>query len=154
MSIVLGVRCSASDYSFVVLGGTRQGPVVLEKGLVGYPKEYSWGEALNWQYQEFDALIMKHSVIAVVVKGTEPMARKDKSYTARVEREAIVALVAARLGVQNVKRKVKATLAKDLGMKGRAKYLSSDKLDTSLLPGFDDESDKSQEAFLAAWSEM
>jgi len=50
-------------------------------------------------------------------------------------------------------KKVKSTIAKDLGLKGRGHYLRTE-LDTSVIPGFAGKPDKEKEAILAAWSEL
>jgi hypothetical protein len=55
-------------------------------------------------------------------------------------------------GMRAVFKKVKSTIAKDLGQKGRSKYLAN--LDTSWAPTFDGFSDKEKEAIQAAWSEL
>ncbi len=79
------------------------------------------------------------------------MATKGKAYASRVEFEAIVSLSAANIGHTNVARKVKSTIAKDLGLKGRAKSLVED-LDYSLINGLDSRNDKEFEAIVVAWS--
>ena len=50
-------------------------------------------------------------------------------------------------------RKVKSTIAKDLGLKGRGHYLQTE-LDTSVIPGFGSKSEKEKDAILAGWSEL
>jgi len=47
-------------------------------------------------------------------------------------------------------RQVKSTMAKDLGFKGRGRYLAT--LDTSAIASFTQLDDKIQEAVLVAWS--
>jgi hypothetical protein len=69
-----------------------------------------------------------------------------------VENEAMVFLAASNRGLENVSRKIKSTIAKNLGLKGKAKYLAQ--LDTSVFPTYAEESTKMQEAILAAWSSM
>jgi hypothetical protein len=49
-----------------------------------------------------------------------------------------------------VYRKTKPTIAKDLGLKGKGKYL--DTLDCSVFPDYDNEKEKIKEAILVAWS--
>ena len=49
-------------------------------------------------------------------------------------------------------KKVKATIAKDLGLKGKARYLST--LDTSSIPNYSSYSEKMREAVLVGRSEL
>ena len=78
---------------------------------------------------------------------------KGKPYAFRVECEAMASLAAANCGSSNVVRKVKPTIAKDLGLPGKAKSLT-EKLDHSLVPGLSDMPDKEFEAVVVAWSEL
>ncbi len=147
---VLGLRCSSKDYAFGVLGGALASPDVLDSGLVMFPKGFSRVQSVKWFLQELDSLLSKHQCDLIIIKGFEGRTR-DKSFVERVEHEAIAFLAAANHGIKMVLRKVKSTIAKDLGLKGRARYLSST-LDTSHVPNFADYPDKIQEAILAVWS--
>ena len=100
-----------------------------------------------------DGLLGKHQISRLVIKGPEGLATRGKAFVERTEHEAVAILNAADHGLARVSRKVKATIAKDLGMKGKAKYLDT-KLDKSAIDGFDDRSEKVREAILAAWSEL
>ncbi len=149
----LGLRCSNSDYAYVVMGGDTRHPVILEENLVPYPTDYPKPKLLRWFYQEIEGLLSKHSVTRVVVKGAEAMATKDKAFVERTESEAVAILAAGTKGIMRVSRKAKATIAKDLGLKGRAKYLDTN-LDKSAIAGFTGKPVKTQEAILAAWSDL
>jgi hypothetical protein len=50
-------------------------------------------------------------------------------------------------------RKVKATIAKDLGLPGKPRSLTTD-LDASVFPEYKDAPEKIKEAILVAWSEL
>lgn len=76
---------------------------------------------------------------------------RGKAFVERTENEAIVYLAAANHGVKFVSKKTKATIAKDLGLKGNAKSLETD-LDYSSIGGFEAESATIKEAILVAWS--
>ncbi len=117
------------------------------------PKGYGRQQCLKWLYAEIDDLLRQYPVKALVVKGTEGIAPRGTAFVSRVEHEAIVFLVGALHDVRNANRKVKSTLAKDLGLKGRARYLKTD-VDGSLVPGMEIMSEPLQEAVLAAWSEL
>ena len=150
---ILGVRCSNSDYAYAVLQGNASKPSIVEDNLVSYPPDYKRPKLLRWFYQEMDALFAKHSISTIVIKGAESMATRDRTFVERTEHEAVVMLAAANKGITAIFRKVKPTIAKDLGLKGKAKYLDT-KLDKSPIDGFDDRPSKLQEAILAAWSEL
>lgn len=151
--MILGIRCSNTDYSFAFLKGKKDSPKVVNTKTASFPKGYTRPNILRWLYQEIDDYFSKHKSIShFVVKGAEPMAQKGGSYTERVECEAILFLAAANNGL-TARRKVKSTIAKDLGLAGRAKALDED-LDTSIITDFKSYSTKEQEAILAAWSDL
>lgn len=151
--MILGIRCSNTDYSFALLKGKKSSPQVVNTTFVVFPKDYTRANLLRWLYQEIEDYFSKHKSIShLVVKGAEPMAQKGGAYTERVESEAILFLAAANNGM-TASRKVKPTIAKDLGLAGRAKALDED-LDTSLIGGFQGYSTKEKEAILAAWSTL
>ena len=151
--MILGVRCSNTDYSFALLKGKKGTPQVVNTKTASFPKGYTRPDILRWLYQEIDDYFSKHKGIShLVVKGAEPMAQKGGSYSDRVECEAILFLAAANHGL-TAGRKVKPTIAKDLGLTGRAKALDED-LDTSVISNFNSCSTKEQEAVLAAWSDL
>jgi Holliday junction resolvasome RuvABC endonuclease subunit len=148
----LGIRCSNTDYAYAILEGARSSPQVVEKNTISFPKGYSRSENLKWFYQEIDQILNRLEIDTITIKGAEALATRDKSFVARVENEAMVFLAASNRGLENVSRKIKSTIAKNLGLKGKAKYLAQ--LDTSVFPTYAEESTKMQEAILAAWSSM
>ncbi len=150
---ILGVRCSNTDFSFAAVSGTRADPVLHCVGTHPIPKGYAIPDALKWLLQELETLGAKHKISHWVIKGAEPMATRDKTFVSRVEFEAMVSLAAANSGSVNVVRKVKRTIAKDLGLPGKVKALKSD-LDISLISGLDQMSEKQFEAVVAAWSAL
>lgn len=87
------------------------------------------------------------------IKRTETSVKRSNALERRIEYEAIASLAAAEAGCTNVHRKVAATVAKDLGLKGKSKYLKTD-LDTSAIDRFAAYSAKEHEAILVAWSCM
>jgi hypothetical protein len=149
---VLGIRCSNKDFTYVVMSGTRNNPVVHHSDSITFPRNYSKPRSLLWFLREIEHLISKHGVRMIVLKGFEGRTR-GKTYEERVEHEAAVYMAAAMSGVNGIFKKVKSTIAKDLGFKGRGHYLQTS-LDTSVIPNYADKSEKEQEAILAAWSEL
>ena len=148
---VLGVRCSTTDFTFAIVEGTVAIPSLLRLETVAYPKGFSRPELLNWLLQEFEAINENSKPDQWAIKGAEPMAAKGNSFASRVECEAMFILSVGKLGSQNIIRKVKPTIAKDLGLKGRAKALIDD-LDHSLIPEIDVKKAKEFDAILVAWS--
>lgn len=148
---ILGIRCSTKDFSYAVLSGNGEKPDVLEVNTISMPANYSQPEKLKWLFDELQTLNRKQNINGWAIKGVEPMATKGKSYADRVELEAMVSLSAATLGQDDVVRKVKSTIAKDLGLKGKPKALIED-LDYSKIDGLDKRSDKEFEPIVVAWS--
>jgi hypothetical protein len=150
---VMGVRCSNSDYTYCILSGTHDTPVVEATAQVSFPKDYSEPELLKWLHQEMSTAFTKHKCDAVGIKKPEATVQRSNALEARIQNDAIVSLAAAEAGCLSVYRKVKATIAKGLGLKGKGKYLET-KLDTTAITGFDRYSSKIQEAILVGWSCM
>lgn len=150
---VFGIRCSNKDFAYAVMSGSKALPSLVVSAIHSYPKGYSGPEILKWLLQEVESLNKQHGVSRWVIKGAEPMAAKGKPYAFRVECEAMTSLAAANCGSSSVLRKVKATIAKDLGLPGKAKSLT-EKLDHSLVPGLSDMTEKEFEAVVVAWSEL
>jgi hypothetical protein len=149
----LGLRCSNNDYTFVVLKGDASCPLIADKGYVSFPKGFSRPHELKWFYQEIEGFVAKHKLKSICIKGAEGSAFRDRSFVARIENEAMVYLAGFNNGIKKISKKVKSTIAKDLGLKGKAKYLATS-LNCSVFPTFDDETPKMQEAILAAWSDI
>ena len=147
----LGVRCSNSDYTFCILSGDGRSPDVECVERVAFPKDYTDAEVLKWLNQEVRAILADHTFDAVGLKRAETNVKRSNSLEVRIQAEAIVALAASEIGCSVIDRKVNSTIAKDLGLKGKAKYLQT-KLDTSVIPDFDDYSEKERDAILVAWS--
>ena len=150
---VLGLRCSNRDYHYVILEGTRKVPVLVNQGHAAFPKGFAKPQLLKWFLQELEDLVKRQSIEAISMRGAEGLAARGKPFVERIEIEGIVFLVGAQLGIKPVVKKVMATVAKDLGFKGKAHYVKTS-LDTSLIPNYDDYPQKIQEAILAGWSEL
>lgn len=151
--LALGIRCSNKDYSCCILSGTRDNPLIESNHHVSFPTGYSESDALRWFHQEMEAIFGTASIDLVGIKRAETMVKRSNSLEQRIQNEAIVSLVAAQKGCTGVSKKVNSTIAKDLGLKGKGKYLKT-KLDTSAFPDFDSYPDKMKEAILVAWSCM
>ncbi len=151
--IVFGIRCSNSDYTCCILEGNADSPQMNALHHIDFPKDYGEAEALRWFYQEMQGLFKEYAIDAVGIKRAETNVKRSNELERRIQNEAIVSLAAAEKGCMSVCRKVKATIARDMGLKGKAKYLET-KLDTSPIPEFHNYSQKEREAILAAWSCM
>lgn len=150
---VCGIRCSNSDFAFAILDGDKHHPAVIHSCRLAFPANFKEGEKVHWFYHELNSLIQQHSPDSVVIKGPEPLVKRSNSIDSRLHNEGIVFLAAAANGIIDTCKKTNATIAKDLGVKGRTKYLKT-KLDTSAIADFESYGDKLQEAILAAWSLM
>ena len=149
---VLGLRFSNSDYTWVVLKGTKESPTVCASGGAKMPKGLHRPQTLSWFCQEIELLISQNGFTKICIKNTEAMARKGNTYEMRVDHEAAAFIAAANHGIKSVFKKVNATIAKDMGLKGKGKYLKT--FDTSPIADFDQRTGKEQDAIMAAWSEL
>ena len=134
--MILGLRCSSTDYAYAVLDGTKAKPTLVSSGHVTFPRGYSRQQCVNWFLQELLTILGANPCNAIIIKGFEGR-KRDNSFVARVEHETAAYIAAHENGIKSVLRKVKSTIAKDLGLKGRARYLSTT-LDTSVVEGYDD----------------
>lgn len=148
---VLGIRCSNSDYSFAILTGTKISPEIIIFRQTNYPKGFTKPHSVKWLYQEIETLVSDYSIKKIVMKASEAISAQ-KTLEDRIEHEAMIFLVAANHNIRDVSKKRKNTIASNLGLKGKSKYLA--KLDTSILPNFDTCNDKIKEAILVAWSDL
>lgn len=148
---VYGIRFSNTDFSFCILSGDRDAPVVEENRQVAFPKGYNEPELFNWLFQEMWALLRRHPCDAVAIKRAEGTVKRSNALETRIQAGAIVSLAAAQAGCNRVYSKMSSTVAKDLGLKGKGKYLKTN-LNTSAIDDFDSYPAKTQEAILVAWS--
>ena len=150
---VLGIRCSNKDYTFAVLTSTKKSPELIDSQTLPYPKGFSKPQSLKWLLQEIDGLIIKYQIEKIVMNKSEARVRGNP-YEDRVEHEAMVYLAASNhQSIKSIVKKVKSSIAKDLGLKGKARYLDTS-LNKSLIKDFANYSDKSQDAILAGWSKL
>lgn len=150
---ILGLRCSNNDYTYAVVEGDKEVPKILHNGHEAFPEGFTRARALKWFLQEMDDLLSKHSVSVVAIKCTEPMARKGNPFICRVENEAIIQLASAGKGIKLIPKKTNRTIAKDFGLKGVSKSLTTD-LDCSVIQDFQMMDLKLKEAVLVAWSSL
>ena len=146
------MRCSNKDYTYAILRGKKDKPSVIECQTINFPKGYSRAQCLKWMLQEIEDLLNKNKILRIAIKSFEGRSR-GKTFEIRVEHEAAIYIASANCGIKKVSKKVKGTIAKDLGLKGRAKYLETT-LDTSLIDNYDKLNDKEKDAILAGWSEL
>jgi len=148
---ILGLRCSPSEFSYSIIEGNQRTHKLIHSGRIKNPSGYNHCDLLKWFYHEIGELITKYKIYAIGVKGTEPMGMKGQSYGERMELEAMIFLQASMSGIKYAKRKVNATIAKDLGLKGKGKYLATG-FDYSAITNFSEMSVHLQEATQVALS--
>lgn len=149
--MVLGIRCTPSEFSYVIIEGSFKSHSLKTSNRMKYPSGYSHCELLKWFYNEIGGSIAKFEITVIGVKGTEAMQMKGKAYGNRMEIEGMIFLQAALNGLSHSMRKVNSTIAKDLGQKGKGKYLA-DGVDYSSIANFDTMSKNLQEAVQVALS--
>ena len=149
--MIFGLRCSNKDFAYAILDGSKSNPILIDSGLIGFPRNFTRPSEIRWFYQELEEFCNKHPISFWAIKGAEPMAKRDNSFTLRVENEAMVFLIAANKGSDNVIRKVNSSIAKELCHKGKAKYLKTD-IDLNDIKNYSKSSQKINEAIIVAWS--
>lgn len=149
---VLGLRFSTKKVWVAIVDGAADSPKLIETKIMAIPNGFEGPEALGWLHLELTDLVKEIKPNCIVLKGTEPMAKKSSSIVARIDNEAIALLVSKQLGINCPGRKVNSTLAKAIAGKGKAKYLKELEIDG--IPNFQDFSNEQQEAILAALSEL
>jgi hypothetical protein len=148
---IIGLRFSNKEYAYAVVEGSRTHPVLLASSIVRCPKNFKACEIARWTKHELDELFGQHEPNYVALKAFEGRS-KGAAYEERVRLEGIAHLCASELGLKDIGRKRNPTIAKDLGLKGRARYLKT--LDTSPFAGFETLEDHVAEAALVAWSSL
>jgi hypothetical protein len=148
---IIGLRCSNNDFAYALIEGAKQSPAVTDVGATRFPKGYEEPAIFHWFHQEMVGLLKKYNPDGLAVKAAEPMVKRSAVLETRIRAEGIALMAAAEAGVGTIQRRVKSTIAKNLGMKGRGKYLET-KLDTSPISDFDSYSPKQKEAILVGWS--
>ena len=147
----IGIRCTPTDFSFTIIEGSLKNYRLIAFNRLKYPQGYNRCELLKWLYLEMGEIIKKYSIYAIGVKGTEAMGMKGKSYGDRMELEGMIFLQASISGIKYAIRKVNSTIAKDIGLKGKAKYLSTE-YDYSTITEYSGMSKNLQEATQVAIS--
>ena len=151
--VLMAIRSSTSDFGYAIISGTKDMPELIKSDTIQYPKGYSHPDGIRWFKQEIEEITRDYEIEKWVIKGTEPAAMKGNAYVRRVEYEAMIQLHAAEKGNSNVIRKVKSTIAKDLGLPGKPSALKTD-LDQTKFPELDGKPEKEWEAMIAGWSEL
>jgi len=149
---ILGVRCSPKEFAYCVIEGKKATPQLLHTDQVAIPTGYAKPLALKWLLQEVDDMLKKHAVESIAIKCAEGLASRDRSFVERIEFETVFILAGALRGLKPITKKVKATIAKDMGVKGKVRYLAT--IDTSAIPSFSQLPEKLREAVLVAWSDL
>ncbi len=147
---VLAVRCSNTDFAYAIVDGTLRRPNLLECNLTTYPNGYEEHSLLLWFHQEITELFDTHNPDQLAVKAPETNVIRSNALDLRIRIEGIALMSAAKVGCSQACRKVKSTMAKGLGIKGKARYLAT--FDTSAITDFNSFSTKEQEAILVGWS--
>jgi hypothetical protein len=151
MKRTIGLRFTNKGFAFAVLEGARRAPNLIASSEVDCPKGFKACETAKWVKHELDAIFAKYKPNYVCIKAFEGRS-KGSIYEERVRLEGVAHYCASQLGLKDLARKRKATIAKDLGLKGRARYLAT--LDTSPIAHFNDFGSLVQEAILVAWSDL
>lgn len=85
---VIGFRCFPDAFSFVVLGGTQQNPSIVAHGQILFPKDFSWGEKMNWLRKQIIELLGNYDISSSSLKVIEPASRQKS--IERIQTEGVV----------------------------------------------------------------
>ncbi len=149
----IGFRCSNNDFSYAILSGKKANPTLETSDTIAFPNGYTRQQTLKWFLQELEEISKKQGLTVWAIKGAETIATKGREFVERTENEAMILLHTANVGAVKVVRKVKSTIAKDLGLPGKAASLKT-VLDTSVIPEYERATEKIKDAILVAWSEL
>ena len=150
--MILGIRCTNKDFSYAILSGPKQEIKVRDASTLALPKGFSRGAEHKWLFQELKKILENNSIRKIVVKKHEGRISSKNTYESRLELEGVVFLAGGENNIP-VFKKAKATLAKDICGKGKAKYIDT-KVDTNIIPNFDDYSSNIKDAIICALSEI
>ena len=59
--MILGIRCSNTDYTFALLKGRKKTPQLQNIKTAAFPKGYSRPNSLRWFFQEIEDYFAKHT---------------------------------------------------------------------------------------------
>lgn len=147
---VIGFRCSPKSFSFVVLEGTQQKPIVVAHDSFAFPKNRSWGVKLSWLRKQIVEILQTYKIEAAGLKRAETSARRPSSE--RSEVEGVVKETVRSIIDRECVARLKSQLRRDIaGFNQPARYLTK-VLETRDLDGLN--TAVYQEATLAAIAEL
>jgi len=117
---ILGLRCSNTDYTYVLLRGDKSSSKVIAAESINYPLNSNWPETLLWLSLEIEQRINTYAPDGMLIKKAELRGRMGSGDFDRIESEGVIALTAKQRGVKFIISKRKRTIAKDIGYKGTA----------------------------------
>ena len=86
--MVIGFRSFPNGFSYVVLDGIQEEPVVVEVDRFTCPKGAGWPECLSWVRRQAAELCDRFELTGACIKTIEPLARKKSKE--RIQIEAIL----------------------------------------------------------------
>jgi len=119
--MVAGFRCSTSEFSYVILNGSRSHPEIIRHGVRKKPRAYSHHEFLKWARERIHEILSEFEIGALGYKRAETNRRPEEE---RVHLEGILIEYACSAGIQNITNKLKSQIRKDLGFQREARYVS------------------------------
>ncbi len=152
---ILGLRCSNSDYTYVILEGERKAATILVAETVKYPKNQKRPDILVWFLLEIEKIINSHKPDGILIKRAELRPGVTDADIERIETEGIAILAARRKAISYVVAKRKRTIAKDIGYKGTSEDFEKAFRDNAVdLSCIKNDSEKIKDAILVARSGM
>lgn len=134
------------------MGGSKGQPKLIRIIKKPFPLDYSRVQIIDWFLQELDDFIQANDGInEIIIKSPDAMSRRNTAYEERLENQGVAYLAASRNGIRLVTRKVRSTIAKDLGLKGNSREYAA--VDCSQIYTKQSSiSEDERDSILAAWS--
>lgn len=119
--MILGLRCWAEKFAFVLIDGDVSSCHTIKSGVKKFPADLSRPGFLNWISKELKALLTNHDVKTAVYKQQEFSQQANRAAIARrAEVEGVVQAVLYENGCQDVDGLLKKQLKKMTDYSGSA----------------------------------
>jgi hypothetical protein len=119
---VIGFRCFPDGFSYVILDGTQDVPVVLVKNRCMFPQGRLWGQQLVWLRKQVVEILQANDMRSAGMKSSEPSAKQKNLFRSEVE-GIVKEAFCSHTGRECVSR-IKSQLCRDIkGFQEPARYL-------------------------------
>lgn len=119
---VIGFRCFADGFSYVVLDGSQTTPIVISNMRISFPKDLRWCGQLSWCRRQIIEILGQYEIKRAGLKAVENNARSKSLPRSEVE-GVVKETLYSQLGIECASR-IKSQLKRDIsGFDQPARYL-------------------------------